>query len=197
MGSAVEQPPVSAPPRPERGLNRRVGPGLVLLIVVGVVLLRVYVVHTTIVEGHSMEPTLREGDRLLSFTLGYPGRAPERGDVVVLSDPAHRGEEAVKRVIGLPGERLAFSGRRVAINDRLLSEPYVQQADYGRYGGRVFVVTIPGDHAFVMGDNRDGSEDSRDWGPVPISSLQGSATLVYWPWNHRKVLDNEGSGKRD
>ena len=148
----------------------------------------------------SMEPNLLVGDHLLvnKFIFGpalsdieravLPMRTVERGEVIVFKFPEDPERDFIKRVIGLPGETLQLRNQTVYINGAPLLEPYAHYqlppgGDYGegsdvrrRYGP----VTIPADHYFMMGDNRDDSQDSRYWGFLPASFIKGRALFIYW-----------------
>ena len=147
----------------------------------------------------SMEPNLLVGDHLLvnKFIFGpatsalertlLPMRKVERGEVLVFKFPEEPERDFIKRVIGLPGETLEYKDQRVFINGMPLIEPYAhyQLPATGegnssdprvRYGP----VTIPADHYFMMGDNRDDSQDSRYWGFLPASYVKGRALFIYW-----------------
>jgi signal peptidase I len=167
-------------------------PGRVLfdwLVVVGVALLvalviRTFVLAHFVVDGTSMVSTLHDGDRVfvnkLSYRLGDPGR----GDVVVLHEFDGRGSrDLIKRVIGLPGEEIEMRSCQVLIDGRLLEEPYLdpEVVQPGNCGGDFAEVTVEDDHVFVMGDNRGGSQDSRDLGTIHEDDLEGRAFVVFWP----------------
>ncbi len=123
-----------------------------------------------------------------------PRRTIRRGDLVVFKDPRDPGLDLVKRVIGLPGERLEIVNKEVLINDFPLAEPYVRHVDpfiftranpvsraiisRDNYGPEA----VPEGSIFVMGDNRDDSDDSRFWGPVPLACLKGRPWLVYFSY---------------
>ena len=142
-----------------------------------------------------MEPTLHcaepevgcqasSSDRVLANRFIYRFRDPERGDIVVFETPqraagaAARGGTFVKRLIGLPGERIAVSDGVVLIDGRPIEEPYVNGGRTGRdFGER----TLGDDEYFMMGDNRGQSCDSREWGPVERDDLIGPVFAVYWP----------------
>ncbi len=127
------------------------------------------------VDGRCMEPTLRHGSRVLTEKLSYRWRQPQRGDVVVFIVPDGSNELMVKRVIALPGERIRIRDGRVFINDKPLPEPY------RRYEMHYFMreVTVPEGMLFVMGDNRDVSNDSRDWGFLPIRNVRARVWCQY------------------
>jgi signal peptidase I len=134
------------------------------------------------VESVSMQPTLYAGNFVIVNKLAYKMDAPQRGDVIVFYFPPDPDQEPyIKRVIGLPGDRIQIAGGQVFINDVLISEPYLQVET--QRGGDW---TVPPESLFVMGDNRNNSSDSRAWGMVPYKNVIGKAVLVYWPpeaWN--------------
>lgn len=136
------------------------------------------------VENVSMLPTLLPGDRALVSKLAYRFEAPERGDVVVFHAPTEQADY-IKRVIGIPGDTIEISEDMVRVNGFVLSEPYL--ADPPHYSGRWLV---PEDYLFVLGDNRNQSSDSHEWGYISIESLVGKAFIVYWPPAEIKFLQH-------
>lgn len=129
------------------------------------------------VESVSMQPTLYAGDFVIVNKLAYRLGEPKRGDVIVFRyPPAPEQEPYIKRIIGLPGDRVNISGGKVTINGQLLEEPYLNVTT--NQGGEWLV---PPDSLFVMGDNRNSSSDSRAWGMVPFENVIGKALVVYWP----------------
>ena len=144
----------------------------------------------------SMEPTLhcaRPGlgceatlsDRVLANRFIYRFRAPHRGDIVVFRAPeaaarlCEGGGVYVKRLIGLPGDRISERDGAVYVNGRKLDEPYVDPADRDTRTGTFG--RVPAGHYFFMGDNRTASCDSRTWGTVPRDNLIGPVFATYWP----------------
>lgn len=138
------------------------------------------------VFGSSMYPTFHSGDYIITDQLSYRLGNPERGDVIVFKDPLDLSQDFIKRVIGLPGERVKVQDGHVYINDKLLPEPYLDSSVVT--GGRDFLpdgeekVVPPGDY-FVMGDNRPDSSDSRSWGFITRGEIIGKAFFRYWPQN--------------
>jgi len=128
------------------------------------------------VDGYSMEPTLHNGEFVIVNRLAYRFGQPERGDVIVFQYPRDPDQEYIKRVIGLPGDRVRVSGGKVYVNDTQLSEPYIAAAP--RYQSEW---TVPDSNLFVLGDNRNNSSDSHNWGTVPFENVIGKALFVYWP----------------
>jgi len=130
--------------------------------------------HLSVVRGSSMAPTIRDGDRIMVEPVIA---GVERGDVVVLSYPLDPTVDYVKRVIGLPGERVTMAGGRVWVNGEALVESYVEAVDHGA----CISTRVPEGHYFVLGDNRPRSSDSRDFGAVPMEALRGEVHLKVWP----------------
>ncbi len=128
------------------------------------------------VDGDSMDPTLLSGEYLIVNRLSYRFANPQRGDIIVFYPPPHPDEEYIKRVIGLPGDQVEVKGGHVYVNGQLLDEPYLQ-ARTDTPG----IWKVPAGQLFVLGDNRDNSSDSREWGTVAMDKVVGKAVLVYWP----------------
>lgn len=158
------------------------------------------------VEGASMEPTLQPGQLLLINKAAYfhvedtplaplvgeprPGEAryifggPQRGDVVVFRAPPQPEKDFIKRVIGLPGDKVLIRNGQVFVNGERLDEPYLHfQATYN-YPVNGQPLTVPPDNYFVLGDNRPNSSDSHVGWTVPSDYLIGKAWVSYWPINH-------------
>ena len=160
------------------------------------------------VEGASMQPTLEGGQYLLVNKLVYfrldkerlsrvipfwnvqqstgqfSLRPPQRGEVIVFHYPRDTTKDFVKRVIGLPGEKIEVEGGDVFIDGKLLGEPYLRSRDTSSAKA-----TILGDNEYyVMGDNRRGSNDSRNWGPVASELVLGKVWFVYWPISKRHIV---------
>lgn len=123
-----------------------------------------------------MEPRIGAGEFVVIDTLTYRFGPPKRGDILAFR---HGGESEayVKRVVGLPGDRVAIHHGVVTIDGTPLSEPYVRYRD----SGNAPEVTVPPGEYYVLGDNRSNSDDSRDWGFVPSSAIIGKAWLAVWP----------------
>jgi signal peptidase I len=190
-------------------------------IVVAVILalfIRTFVVQAFKIPTGSMEENLLIGDHLLvnKFVYGptasnleqavLPIDTISRGEVIVFKYPVEPERDFIKRVIGLPGETVEVRERKVYINGTPIDEPYAHfllpasSADYHevtsfdvreRYGP----VTVPADHYFVMGDNRDNSQDSRYWGFLPRGHVKGKALLIYWSYeSEREEYEEAGAG---
>ncbi len=128
------------------------------------------------VEGYSMEPTFHDGELVIVNKLAYRFAKPQRGDVIIFYYPNDPKEEFIKRIIGLPGDEVVVKDGRVTVNGVTLEEPYI--ADNPAY---TLNQTVPKDTLFVLGDNRNNSSDSHNWGPLPIHLVVGKAIFIYWP----------------
>lgn len=142
-----------------------------------VLFINAFLAQATRVEGQSMEPNLHPNQRLIIEKVSYRFDMPERGDIVVLKLPGRRSEPLIKRVIGLPGETVEIHGGQVFINGKPLKEPYLRTRTYGDMPPR----KVPEGCIFVLGDNRNASNDSRFFGPVPLENIVGRAWIRYWP----------------
>jgi signal peptidase I len=172
-------------------------------IVVAVILalfIRTFVVQAFKIPTGSMEPNLLVGDHLLVNKFVFaPTAAPlehavlpmrdiRRGDVVVFKFPEEPERDFIKRVIGLPGDTIELRNRQVLINGAKIDEPYahylfpVGDDEAGGFDVRAKYgpVTVPAGHYFMMGDNRDNSQDSRYWGFLPAHYVKGRALMIYW-----------------
>ena len=149
-------------------------------------LIRYFIVELYLVDGPSMRPTLQSAERLVVNKFIYRFRAPERGEILVFRYPRDPSRDFIKRVIAIPGDTIEIKDGRVYVNSTLLNEPYILSKTRGNYP----LATVPEGHIFVMGDNRNNSEDSRfaDVGFVPFDLLKGKAMLVFWPIGQFKTL---------
>lgn len=144
------------------------------------VFIMTFVARAFTVDGPSMLPTLEHGQRLLVDRLTYRFQPPQRGDVVVFRYPANPREHFIKRIIGVPGDEVRIASGTVYLNGVALQESYLN----GRMLPRSFgPIVVTEDTYFVLGDNRNNSEDSRDRrvGLVPKKNLIGRALWRYWP----------------
>ena len=163
-----------------RALLETVIPALVIAIGINL-----FLAQATQVLGQSMEPNLHTDQRLVVEKVSYRFHGPRRGDIVVIDLPKAGPDLLIKRVIGLPGEKIYSKDGQVFINDEPIQEPYVLNP-----GGRdISEQIIPPLHVFVMGDNRRFSNDSRNFGFVPIDNIIGRAWLSYWPIEFAGLLE--------
>jgi signal peptidase I len=131
----------------------------------------------TRVQGESMLPSLHDGEFTIVNQLIYRLHPPQRGDIIVFRSPVEEGEDYIKRVVALPGETLSIESGWVIVKGLKLNEPYVLNAPDHSFSQ----TTVPPDHLFVLGDNRQNSSDSRNYDAIPYSSILGKASFVIWP----------------
>ena len=177
---------------------------------------RTWVVQAFKIPTGSMENNLLIGDHLLvnKFVFGptlsrvdravLPVRDIRHGDILVFKYPIDPQRDFIKRVVGLPGDTIELKAKKVYINNQPLDEPYVHFLTPASEGGEVTSmdvrerygpVTVPPDQYFVMGDNRDNSQDSRYWGFLPRDHVKGKAMMIYWSYESgREDYADDGLG---
>lgn len=136
-----------------------------------------FVVQSYHVDGTSMQPNLNSSEFVVVNKTAYLFGHPERGDVIVFHYPHNPTDDYIKRVIGLPGDKIRTDFTSVWVNGVQLKETYISAP--GNPSAQEW--TVPANDYFVMGDNRPVSDDSRSWGFVPASFIVGKAVAVYWP----------------
>ncbi len=154
------------------------------VVIAGVLFLAVNLLTARIrVEGISMEPSLHEGQFVVVNRIAYRWNEADRGDIIVFRFPLNPSRRFIKRVIGLPGNTVTIRGGDVYIDGQVLDETYL--AATPRYDGEW---VIGPDELFVLGDNRNNSSDSQNWGPLPIEEIIGKAVFVYWPPSEAGII---------
>lgn len=133
--------------------------------------------NLSVVRGSSMAPGIQDGDRILVEPWSYLLGPIERGDIVVLRYPLDPEIDYIKRIIGVPGDRVTLAHGEVWVNDERLEEPYVESVD----ATSACAVEVEPGHYFVLGDNRPRSSDSREFGFVPEAYVRGRVDLRLWP----------------
>ena len=132
-----------------------------------------------------MVPTFQTGQYLIVDELTYHLESPQRGDVIVFKYPLDPSQYFIKRIIGLPGDTIDVNGGIVKINGAVLNEPYIAQAPL--YNGEW---TVPDGALFVLGDNRNDSRDSHQWGLLPMDHIIGKSEVIYWPPSDWQVINH-------
>ena len=163
--------------------------------------IRTFVVQAFKIPSSSMEPTLQVGDHLLvnKFIYGikfpiietkyFQFKNPQRGDIIVFVYPKDRSKDFIKRVIGTEGEKVQIVHNKIYINNQLIEDPwgrYDERAPSTKYMQPMEIfgpVTVPANSVFVLGDNRDNSQDSRFWGFVNVNEVEGKALIIYFSWD--------------
>ncbi len=153
---------------------------LVLFLVINLLTARVRV------DGPSMEPSYQHNNRVVVSKVSYWFGDIQRGDVVVFPAPPNPNEDYIKRVIGLPGDRVSVANGSVFVNGVPIEEPYINAPPISNLPETV----VPEGMVFVMGDNRNVSSDSRSWGPLQIEDIIGKAVFVYWPLDQVRVVEH-------
>lgn len=156
--------------------------------VVTILFILIFVAQSFLVKGSSMDPTLQDGERLIVNKFIYKFRTPRTGEIIVFKYPGDLSKKFIKRVIGEPGDTVSIQNSKVYVNGRALDEPYILEKMDSDYE----FVTVPEGTIFVLGDNRNGSRDSRysDVGFVPLGNVVGRANLIFWPLNKVQILFN-------
>ncbi len=175
-----------------------------IIAVILALFIRTFAVQAFKIPSGSMEPTLLVGDHILvnKFLYGIkipfinktliPICHPQRDDVIVFIYPVDTSKDFIKRVIGLPGDKIEIIDNKIYINDEPFIDRHGFYSDYGKNSKllqdkyHMKPIKVPEGHLFVMGDNRNHSYDSRFWGFVPLESVKGKAFIIYWSWPHWK-----------
>jgi signal peptidase I len=146
------------------------------------------------VKGSSMYPTFKNKEYLLTDKITYRRRLPKYGDIIVFKAPINENLDFIKRVMAVGGDVISVNKGRVYINGQLLDESRYLPVGVKTPGGEFLVegasYTVPEGTVFAMGDNREHSSDSRDWGPVPLSNIVGRAFFRYWPQDRIGIISN-------
>jgi len=150
------------------------------------------------VKGQSMSPAFLNQEFLLTDKISYRFNKPQRGDVIVFKAPSSEACaeiecEYIKRIIGLPGEKIKIQAGKVSINNKILEEPYLPHnlsTQPGNFLKEQTDYQIPFNSFIVFGDNRPASRDSREFGPIDRSAIIGRAFFRYWPINRLSLVAN-------
>ena len=154
------------------------------------------------VQGDSMYPNFHNGEYVITNLIGFEDfkiyhanfGTLNLGDVVVFVAPPDPTKDYIKRVIGVPGDKVMIKGGSVYVNDKLLDESVYLKSDVKTYEGAFLnegqTVTVPANQYFVLGDNRPESSDSRTWGFVTKDEIVGKSLFVYWPFNRVRLIQN-------
>ena len=158
----------------------------IALAIVVAILIKSFIFNTTYVLGSSMYPTLHEKDRLFTNKVVLYFTEPNVGDIIILKAPDNPDKDYIKRVVGLPGDKVEIIDGKVYLNGKVLDEYYLEEGSYTlTYDETQWLV--PEGYVFVLGDNRaeGASKDSRYFGCIPIDSIKGKANFRYFPFDNR------------
>lgn len=168
---------------------KAIGVGLIIF-----VFIRTFFISSYVVDGESMMPTLEDGNKLIVNKIGYQIGDFERFDVIVFH--ANEEEDYVKRIIGLPGDKIEYDDDQLYVNGKKVDEPYLDKQNHTltrkltedfTLSEKTGVEIVPEGKLFVMGDNRLGSYDSRQFGYVSVEQVVGEVNLRYWPLDHMDI----------
>lgn len=161
-----------------------------LIIIILIFSLRTFIAEARYIPASSMEPTLQINDRVIINKLTYRSSEPQRGDIIVFEATDSLKKEGykddfIKRIIGLPNEKVEVKNNQVYINDQPLEENYIKEKPNDNYG----TIIVPQDSYFVLGDNRNNSYDSHYWGFVPRENIIGKATKIFYPFERTGKIE--------
>lgn len=160
----------------------------IVFILVAAFIIRHFLIQPFVVDGSSMEPSFHNGEYILVNKVTYDLRAPARGDVIVFHPPGET-DNFIKRIIGLPGDRVDIQGHQVSINGKPINESYLPSfAPLAPDEQASFNIVLQQNQYFVMGDNRDESKDSRVFGPIGKERIIGRAWLILYPLRDTELV---------
>lgn len=161
-----------------------------IVLIIGL-LFRALIVQPFIVDGASMETNFHDKEVMLVDKISYRFDYLKRGDIIIFQAPKNPQFDYIKRIVAMPGEKVAIVSGKVYINDHLLDEPYLTPGTQtlARTDPPLSDTLGPNEY-FVMGDNRNNSSDSREWGSVPSINIIGKAWLIIYPFNQKWVIKN-------
>ena len=178
--------PAEVEKKKKKSLIREYAEAIVIAVLLAL-LIRTFVVQAFTIPSGSMSPTLLVGDYILVNKFIYRFRDPTRGDIIVFKYPWDEKRDFIKRIVAVGGEEVLIKGRQVFVNGRPASEPFAIFSDLNPHSQSAYgPVTVPADSYFVMGDNRDNSQDSRYWGFLKGEKIRGKAFMIYWSWDGEK-----------
>ncbi len=197
---------------PKKSIAREYTEAILIALLLAL-LIRTFIIQAFKIPSGSMENTLLIGDHILVSKFSYGthipneipfldiklfddivlfSKVPQRGDIIVFKFPKDERRDFIKRVIGLPGDFLEVRRQKVYINDKLYEDTHARHTDPASNDSLVprddfGPVLVPEEYVFVMGDNRENSQDSRYWGFLNIKKIRGKALMIYWSWDR---IDN-------
>jgi len=153
---------------------------IVIIALVIVIPIRYFLFQPFIVKGQSMEPNFENGNYLIIDELSFRFRDPRREEVVVFRYPRNPSQRFIKRIIGLPGEKIEIKAGSIMVNDQILDES--EYLPFGLQTPGNIQISLNENEYFVLGDNRISSFDSKQWGPLPRKNIIGRVYFRAWPF---------------
>ena len=146
------------------------------------------------VTGDSMVPTFHDGEQIIAEKISVKLEDPKRGEIIIFKHPTNPGKLIIKRLIALPGETVKISQGTLYINGEKFNEPYLSPQT-ATTGGQIIQENtefkVPADSYVLMGDNRNASTDSREWGPIKKDLIVGKGFIVYYPINKMRIISEQ------
>ncbi len=196
------------PRAPKKSVAREYTEAILIALLLAL-LIRTFIIQAFKIPSGSMENTLLIGDHILVSKFSYGthipneipfldiklfddivlfSKVPQRGDIIVFKFPKDERRDFIKRVIGLPGDFLEVRRQKIYINDKLYEDTHARHTEQASGSSLVprddfGPVLVPEGYVFVMGDNRENSQDSRYWGFLNVQKIRGKALMIYWSWN--------------
>ncbi|MCA9388834.1 signal peptidase I [Candidatus Berkelbacteria bacterium] len=165
----------------------------ITFVIIAAIIVRTFIAQPFLVQGSSMEPNFHNADYLVVDKIRYRLGDPKRGEVIVFVSPEDSSQNYIKRVIGLPGDKVTIRDGEVLINDQKINEDYIlEPVSVNPTSDPDFFLEqkLGNDEYFVMGDNRDHSSDSRRWGPLDKDKIIGRALVIVFPFSDFGTVDN-------
>jgi len=150
-------------------------------------LVQVYKIPTS-----AMIPTLKPLDKIVVAKGAYKNKLPQRGDLIIFIPPHEKGKTYIKRIVGLPNEKLEIKNGSIYIDDKKVTQSNIEKHHYinqGNFAKENESIEIPDDHYYALGDNSSSSLDSRFWGFVPKKNIVGKAIRIWWPINRAQIIE--------
>ncbi|RKD29074.1 signal peptidase I [Thermohalobacter berrensis] len=176
---------------------------LILIAILISIIIDKFIISISIVDGESMELTLKDNDRLFINKICYLFNKPKRGDIIIFNPPikGRNDELFVKRIIAVEGDRFCIHKNKIYINGEVLKENYIKDYKFVPRNYAYLEGVVPKGYVFVMGDNRNNSNDSRTFGYVPVKNIKGKVVTKIWPLNEIKTFSakypKDGNGIKD
>lgn len=180
----LEEVSVGSENKKNKSTIREIAESVIVAIILAF-LIRYFLFQPFYIPSGSMEPTLKPLDRIIVSKVNYLFSEPSRGHIIVFRYPLDPSRDFVKRVIAVGGDTVEIRDNQLLVNGQVVPEPYLPPLKMKNYGP----IRVTEGHFFVMGDNRNHSDDSRFWGLVPRENLIGKSLLLYWPLDRVRILE--------
>ena len=184
----------ASPETPKPSLQSNIGEFLITLVVFLAIylLIHAFIAQPHKVDGISMFPNFKHGDLIITDKITYKLSEPKRSDIVVFQNKDNADEDFIKRIMGVPGDKVKVQNNKVYVNGREVQEPYISvPTEPKRFLEEGKEITVRQGYYIVIGDNRTHSSDSREWGELPKDKIIGRVIVRYWPFNTFGIFPNK------